>query len=73
MHNCPIAGTDPYRHVSTSLTQVLRWVHWWNSTEGSPSDVNNEQVLQNLRWDPESAMERADHADAERALAIEDF
>ena len=37
--------------VSASLTQVMRWAHWWNSTEESPDDVTNEQVLVELNTD----------------------
>ena len=25
--------------LSDSMTQVLRWVYWWNSTEELPDDV----------------------------------
>jgi hypothetical protein len=38
-------------NVSASLTQVLRWAYWWNSTEESPDDVTNEQVLVELNTD----------------------
>jgi hypothetical protein len=38
-------------NVGTSLTQVLRWAWWWNSTEASPDDVTNEQVLIELNTD----------------------
>ena len=38
-------------NVSASLTQVLRWAYWWNSTEDSPEDVTNEQVLIELNTD----------------------
>ena len=37
--------------VSESLTQVLRWVYWWNSTEELPDDVRGEQVLVQLNTD----------------------
>jgi hypothetical protein len=37
--------------VSESLTQVLRWVYWWNSTEELPDDVKGEQVLMTLNTD----------------------
>ena len=37
--------------VRASLTQVLRWAYWWNSTEDSPDDVTNEQVLVELNTD----------------------
>ena len=38
-------------NVSASLTQVLRWAYWWNSTEDSPEDVTNDQVLVELNTD----------------------
>ena len=34
-----------------SLTHVLRWAHWWNSTEAIPDDVSNEQVVIELNTD----------------------
>jgi len=37
--------------VSMSLTHVLRWAHWWNSTERMPDDVTNEQVVMELNTD----------------------
>jgi len=37
--------------VSESLTQVLRWVYWWNSTEELPDDVSGEQVMMQLNTD----------------------
>jgi len=37
--------------LSESLTQVLRWVYWWNSTEELPDDVRSEQVLMTLNTD----------------------
>jgi hypothetical protein len=37
--------------VSESLTQMLRWVYWWNSTEALPDDVSSEQVLMTLNTD----------------------
>ncbi|MBI5388210.1 MAG: DUF4055 domain-containing protein [Verrucomicrobia bacterium] len=37
--------------VSASLTQVLRWACWWNSTEALPDDVTNEQVVMELNTD----------------------
>src|SRR5512136_1018113 len=37
--------------VSESLTQVLRWVYWWNSTEVLPDDVSSDQVLIQLNTD----------------------
>jgi hypothetical protein len=38
-------------NVSASLTQVMQWAHWWNSTEDSPDDVTGEQVLIELNTD----------------------
>jgi hypothetical protein len=38
-------------NVSASLTQILRWSYWWNSTEESPDDVTTEQVLVELNTD----------------------
>ena len=37
--------------LSDSMTQVLRWVYWWNSTEELPDDVKGEQVLMTLNTD----------------------
>lgn len=37
--------------ISMSLTQVLRWAHWWNSTEAMPDDVSNEEVAIELNTD----------------------
>lgn len=37
--------------VGISLTQVLRWAYWWNSTEAMPDDVSNEQVVIELNTD----------------------
>lgn len=37
--------------VSESLSQVLRWAYWWNSTEETPEDVSNEQVVFELNTD----------------------
>jgi len=31
--------------VSESLTQVMRWVYWWNSTEALPEMVSDGQAL----------------------------
>ncbi len=38
-------------NVSASLTQVLRWAYWWNSTESLPDDITNEHVLIELNTD----------------------
>ncbi len=37
--------------VSGSLTQVLRWCYWWNSTEELPDAVTKEQVVLELNTD----------------------
>jgi hypothetical protein len=37
--------------VSESLSQVLRWAYWWNSTEESPEAVNDEAVSLELNTD----------------------
>jgi hypothetical protein len=37
--------------ISDSLSQVLRWAYWWNSTEECPEDVSNEQVALELNTD----------------------
>jgi hypothetical protein len=37
--------------VSESLSQVMRWAYWWNSTEQSPEDVSSEQVALELNTD----------------------
>ncbi len=38
-------------NVSASLTQILRWAYWWNSTEESPDDVTKEAVSIELNTD----------------------
>ncbi len=37
--------------VSGSLTQVLRWVYWWNSTEEIPDAVPESEVILTLNTD----------------------
>jgi hypothetical protein len=37
--------------VSQSLTQVLRWIYWWNSIADSPEDVGPDKVLVELNTD----------------------
>ena len=37
--------------VSESMSQVLRWAHWWNSTEDTPENVTAEQVAFELNTD----------------------
>jgi len=37
--------------LSESLTQVLRWAYWWNSTEELPDAVSADQVLMQLNTD----------------------
>ena len=37
--------------VSDSISQVLRWVYWWNSTEPNPQDVSEDLVLLKINTD----------------------
>ena len=37
--------------VSDSISQVLRWVYWWNSTEPVPEDVSESLVLIQINTD----------------------
>ena len=37
--------------ISESITQAMRWVYWWNSTEESPDDVTGQQALLDLNTD----------------------
>jgi hypothetical protein len=37
--------------VSDSVSQVLRWVYWWNSTEALPKDVSEELVVLRINTD----------------------
>ena len=37
--------------VSDSLTQVLRWVYWWNSTETTPDAIGEDRVLAQINTD----------------------
>jgi hypothetical protein len=37
--------------VSESLSQVLRWAYWWNSTEEMPDDVSAESIALELNTD----------------------
>jgi hypothetical protein len=37
--------------VSAGLTQVLRWVYWWNSTEPVPDAIGSDLVLCTLNTD----------------------
>lgn len=37
--------------MGMSLTHVLRWAYWWNSTEERPDDVTKEQVHAELNSD----------------------
>ena len=37
--------------VSDSLTHVLRWVYWWNSTEETPESIGDDRVLVTLNSD----------------------
>lgn len=37
--------------LSDSISQVLRWVYWWNSTEQFPEDVSESLVLLKINTD----------------------
>jgi hypothetical protein len=37
--------------LSDSISQVLRWVYWWNSTEPYPEDVSEDLVLLQINTD----------------------
>ena len=37
--------------VSDSISQVLRWVYWWNSTEQYPEDISESLVLLQINTD----------------------
>lgn len=37
--------------IGMSLTQVLRWAYWWNSTEALPDDVGRDQVVVEINTD----------------------
>ena len=37
--------------LSDSISQVLRWVYWWNSTEPFPEDVSEDLVLLQINTD----------------------
>ena len=37
--------------ASASLSQIMRWAYWWNSTEDLPDHVTNEQVVMELNTD----------------------
>jgi hypothetical protein len=37
--------------VSDSLSSVLRWVYWWNSTEETPDGIGEDRVLVQLNTD----------------------
>jgi hypothetical protein len=37
--------------ISSSLTQVLRWIYWWNSTEPIPDAIGPDLVLVTLNND----------------------
>lgn len=40
--------------VSDSVSQVLRWVYWWNSTEENPEQIGEDVVLLQLNTDFEA-------------------
>lgn len=37
--------------VSDSISQVLRWVYWWNSTEQFPENISEDLVLLQINTD----------------------
>ena len=37
--------------VSDSVSHVLRWIYWWNSTEASPETISEDLVLLQLNTD----------------------
>ncbi len=37
--------------VSDSLTHILRWVYWWNSTEATPEAISHDAVMVKLNTD----------------------
>ena len=37
--------------LSDSISQVLRWVYWWNSTEPYPEDISESLVLLQINTD----------------------
>ena len=37
--------------ISDSVSQVLRWIYWWNSTEASPETISEDLVLLQLNTD----------------------
>jgi hypothetical protein len=37
--------------LSDSISQVLRWVYWWNSTEQYPQDISDSIVLLQINTD----------------------
>jgi hypothetical protein len=37
--------------VSDSISQVLRWIYWWNSTEPLPQDVSEALVILKINTD----------------------
>jgi hypothetical protein len=37
--------------VSDSVSQVLRWVCWWNSTEALPKDIRDDLVVLRINTD----------------------
>ncbi len=42
--------------VTASMSELLRWVYWWHSTEAAPGDVTAEHVSYQLNTDFEAAM-----------------
>jgi hypothetical protein len=47
--NCVLSGVS--LSLSDSLTHVLSWIYWWNSTEATPEAIGDDAVLINLNTD----------------------
>ncbi|HYF36193.1 MAG TPA: DUF4055 domain-containing protein, partial [Prosthecobacter sp.] len=50
--------------MSRTITDALRWVYWWQSTEAMPEDVTREQVALDLNVDYETAKMTSDELNA---------
>jgi hypothetical protein len=46
---------DLANSLSSSLTDVMRWVYWWHTVIPDPSDVDEETVCVKLDTDFETA------------------
>jgi hypothetical protein len=47
--NCVLSSLSV--SLSDSLTHVMSWVYWWNSTEATPEAIGDDAVLMNLNTD----------------------